>query len=119
MVDDLRALGRWSLCCTYIAKHAPSRLAMSQLAFFAAAALYDRAGQPQTMTELRALLGDVSGGSIKETYAIFLSSRSARRDGLGWLVQYPCPFDARRKLLCLTARGRWVIEGVLKYMAAV
>ncbi|RVT91291.1 hypothetical protein [Sphingomonas crocodyli] len=119
LAGELKALGRWSLCCTYMARQSPSRLAMSQMAFFAAAALCDLAKKPQTMTELLEMVGDVSGGSLKETYAVFLPPSAKRPGGLGWLVRRSCPFDGRRKLLCLSYRGRQVIEGVPKFLKAI
>ncbi len=117
LLSALPELKHFNNALIRLASLAPDRLSLGQAVFFIEAARADLSGQPATFTELRDRTGPVISRSLHTTYKVFLGTdeREPRRQtALGWLVREIDAEDNRRKYLRLTAKGRRIIEEVIR-----
>lgn len=117
LLSALPELKHFNNALIRLASLAPDRLSLGQAVFFIEAARADLSGQPATFTELRDRTGPVISRSLHTTYKVFLGTdkrEPRRQSALGWLVREIDAEDNRRKYLRLTAKGRRIIEEVIR-----
>lgn len=107
----------FSLGVMHLAELTPERLTAGQIVIFLHAAIGDLSGVPMTLSDIKDVVGDGVGQSLRTTYRVFLdgnlSSNKNRGMGLHWLRSEIDPNDNRRKLLRLTDEGRRVMNELL------
>lgn len=107
-------LAELSKAMVVLAEEAPDRMTLSQGMFFLLAASADLEGKPTTYTEIKEEFGEAVNRSLHGTYRVLLKPSRPYPNALGWLDRVEDPTDNRRKLLTLTAKGRMIIQSLIR-----